>query len=57
MRDVERKIIGNDDLASKFASQLKMAKRLLVQEKNGTNKLYSLHEPHVYCITKGKAHC
>ena len=56
VRDVERKIIGNDDLASKFASQLKMAKRLLVQEKNGTNKLYSLHEPHVYCITKGKAH-
>ena len=56
VRDVERKIIGNDDLASKFASQLKMAKRLLAQEKNGTNKLYSLHEPHVYCITKGKAH-
>jgi transposase, IS5 family len=56
VRDVERKIGGNDSLGGKFQSQLIMAKRLLAQEKNSVNKLYSLHEPHVYCITKGKAH-
>ena len=26
------------------------------QERSDKNKLYSLHEPHVVCIAKGKAH-
>jgi IS5 family transposase len=56
VRDIERRIAGNENLGSKFQSQLKLARRLLVQEKTSKNKLYSLHEPHVYCITKGKAH-
>jgi IS5 family transposase len=33
-----------------------LAQRLLEQKKNDKNKLYSLHEPHVECIGKGKAH-
>jgi IS5 family transposase len=56
VRDVERKIADNESLVYKFQSQLMMAKRILAQEKNSPNKLYSLHEPHVYCIAKGKAH-
>ena len=28
----------------------------LVQTKDSKNKIYSLHEPHVECISKGKAH-
>jgi IS5 family transposase len=30
--------------------------RLLIQEKEGKNKIYSCHEPQVSCIAKGKAH-
>ncbi len=33
-----------------------MFKRVLTQEKCSKNKIYSLHEPDVYCIAKGKAH-
>ena len=40
----------------KFQAQLALAKRLIAQEKASPNKLYSLHEPHAYCIAKGKAH-
>lgn len=29
---------------------------ILYQEKTNTNKIYSFHEPHVCCISKGKAH-
>ena len=35
---------------------LELAKRLLKQQRNDTNKLYSLHEPEVKCIAKGKIH-
>lgn len=28
----------------------------LSQKRGGKNKLYSLHEPHVYCMSKGKEH-
>ena len=28
----------------------------LRQKRGGKNKLYSLHEPHVYCMSKGKEH-
>ena len=26
------------------------------QERKDKNKIYSLHEPHVFCIAKGKEH-
>jgi IS5 family transposase len=35
---------------------LDMSRRLLLQKRNDSNKLYSLHEPEVECISKGKAH-
>jgi transposase, IS5 family len=35
---------------------LNKAERLLMQTIKDKNKLYSLHEPHVVCIAKGKAH-
>ena len=37
-----------------FNDQLELSKRLIVQDKTSKNKLYSLHEPEVYCISKGK---
>ncbi len=35
---------------------LALFKRVLTQEKFSKHKIYSLHEPDVYCIAKGKAH-
>lgn len=53
VRDIERKAT---EIPEPLANELAMAKRLLAQERNDSNKLYSLHEPHVACISKGKAH-
>ena len=30
--------------------------RVLTQQRNDTNKVYSIHEPDVLCIAKGKEH-
>ncbi len=35
---------------------LKRSDRLLKQTRTSSPKLYSVHEPHVECIAKGKAH-
>lgn len=39
-----------------YADQLALFQRMLEQKRSDKNKLYSLHEPHVYCMSKGKAH-
>jgi len=54
-RDIERKIKGSLELQETFADLLGMANRLLIQERDSSNKLYSLHAPETYCIAKGKA--
>ena len=55
-RDIERQIADDPILQVTFKSELEKANRLLLQTKTSKNKLYSLHEPDVYCISKGKAH-
>ncbi len=35
---------------------LSIARRVLEQKKDDTHKIYFLHEPHVYCLAKGKEH-
>jgi transposase, IS5 family len=55
VRDIERKISGNEELQSMFMEELEKAHRLLLQTKTSKNKLYSMHEPNVECIAKGKA--
>lgn len=55
VRDVERQIKDSLDLQVEFADLLGMAKQLLSQEKTSKDKLYSLHAPEAYCISKGKA--
>jgi IS5 family transposase len=35
---------------------LVLFKEVLAQKKTDSNKIYSLHEPHVQCISKGKEH-
>ncbi len=51
VRELERKLP-----ADKHADELVLFKKVLAQKRNDTNKIYSLHEAHVQCISKGKEH-
>jgi IS5 family transposase len=55
-RDCERGVAGNELLESKFSKILEQSNHLLFRKRSDKNKLYSLHEPDVVCISKGKAH-
>jgi IS5 family transposase len=51
-RDLSRQI-GSDE---RVQAELRLANRLLEQQRSDKNKIYSLHAPEVECIAKGKAH-
>ncbi len=53
VRDITRK---SETAYPLLQELLYLANRLLDQSKHSKNKLYSIHEPHVECISKGKAH-
>jgi len=53
IRDLRRKV-GDPDEA--LATLLQRADRVRRQQPRDAHKLYSLHEPEVQCISKGKAH-
>ncbi|NLZ17914.1 MAG: transposase [Desulfobulbaceae bacterium] len=55
-RVTDWEIEGNAELQAAFSSELGLADRLLTQQRQDKNKLYSLHAPEVECIGKGKAH-
>jgi IS5 family transposase len=55
VRDVERKIGSSKNLSEIFTPILTQTKRLLTEQRKDKNKLYSLHEPDVARISKGKA--
>ena len=50
--DIERKAFDKD---AALTDLLAMTNRSLTQKKSDKNKLYSIHEPSVRFITKGKA--
>jgi IS5 family transposase len=52
VREIERKLPP----ASKYQTELDLFRRVLMQKRNDSQKVYSLHEPHVQCISKGKEH-
>jgi len=52
MRDIERKLPEVDE---ELKELLKLCTRLYHQTKSSKDKIYSLHEPEVACIAKGKA--
>ncbi len=54
IRDLERKLTA--DAFNRNLTQLRIFERVLAQQKNSSNKIYSLHEPQVYCVGKGKEH-
>ncbi|MCH7591609.1 MAG: IS5 family transposase [Planctomycetes bacterium] len=53
IRDIRR---NTTDMDEELATLLDRADRIRCQQPKDKNKLYSLHEPEVQCISKGKAH-
>lgn len=53
IRDIRRRVPQPDE---SLQTLLQRCERLHAQQKTDHNKLYSLHEPDVKCISKGKAH-
>lgn len=53
IRDIRRKVPKPDEVLENL---LALCERLHQQQKQDKKKLYSLHEPEVVCISKGKAH-
>ncbi len=54
VRELERKLSPLE--MSKYAAEIEIFKQVLNQKRNDKDKIYSLHEPHTECISKGKAH-
>ena len=53
-RDLERKM--TEEHRWKYAKKFSIFNRVLTQSKSSKNKIYSLHQPQVSCIAKGKEH-
>jgi IS5 family transposase len=51
VRELDRKLSP-----SLYQDTLALFKKVLNQKKTDSNKIYSLHEPHTQCISKGKEH-
>jgi IS5 family transposase len=51
VRELERKLAP-----AKHQDSLELFKKVLAQKRTDTNKIYSLHEPHTQCLSKGKEH-
>jgi len=56
IRDIERKTPAPGSRDEELSALLDLCQRLVDQKPGDSNKLYSLHEPDVRCISKGKAH-
>ncbi|MBC8270410.1 MAG: IS5 family transposase [Rhodospirillaceae bacterium] len=57
IRDIGRKIKGDEALEAAFLRPLWQAERVMTQKKRDPlPKIYALHAPEVECIGKGKAH-
>jgi IS5 family transposase len=57
IRDIGRKIDGDESLQVAFARSLSLARTVRDQKQHQRGyKIYSLHAPEVECIGKGKAH-
>ncbi|MFH1528890.1 MAG: IS5 family transposase [Bacteroidota bacterium] len=54
VRELERKL--TEEQKQKYEGKLEIFNRILRQKKNDKEKVYSIHEPEVYCISKGKEH-
>jgi len=54
VRELQRKL--SSERLDGYAEVFGIFKRVLAQRRSDKDKIYSLHEPDVYCISKGKDH-
>jgi transposase, IS5 family len=54
LREIQRKLPA--DVLVHYAEDFALYQRVLNQKRADKNKIYSLHEPHVYCMSKNKEH-
>jgi IS5 family transposase len=54
VRELDRKLSG--PAKQNYSKQLDIYRAVLAQGRKSKNKIYSLHEPEVYCMSKGKEH-
>lgn len=54
VNDIARKM--NDIQLSRYRKDIELYLRVIKQERSDKDKVYSLHEPEVECISKGKEH-
>jgi hypothetical protein len=54
IRELERKLPAA--LREEQRENFSLYRRVLAQKPQDTDKIYSLHEPHIYCVAKGKEH-
>lgn len=54
LRELERKL--PEEALSARSESFSLYRKVLSQSKDDKNKVYSLHEPDIYCMAKGKAH-
>jgi IS5 family transposase len=55
-REVLRASVENPELEKRIKPVFFVIGQILMQEEEGMEKIYSLHEPEVECIAKGKVH-
>jgi IS5 family transposase len=53
-REIQRRMRAEQ--CAQYAEKMGLYQCMLKQKRGDKNKLYSLHESHVYCMSKGKAH-
>jgi IS5 family transposase len=54
LRELQRKL--PPERLSDYEQKLAIFEKILSQQRDSKNKIYSIHEPHVYCVAKGKDH-
>ena len=54
MRELEREL--SSEVLADYTDDFILYRKVLNQKKNDSHKIYSLHEPQVYCVAKGKDH-
>ena len=54
IRQLKNKL--SEDTLLQYKNKFEFYEKVLSQKRGDSNKIYSLHEPDVYCMSKGKAH-
>jgi len=54
IRELKRKL--PEEILADIQDDFALYERVLNQQQKDSHKIYSLHEPHVYCMSKGKLH-